>query len=282
MNAAAPGPRCGIFGLFSRAMPGKSRVVLPEFANHSIWNSLPRVEHAERKPAKRRKKHLGPMVRLPRVVNRVDRLPGLQVYLGGGVVRQALLGEPRSAKDFDLFVDGIDVDPLVEQLSHAGRVVHGPYGAPRWFPAPEGSPYADLIPIRRFTNGLWPCENIVDVLNQVDFTLNALAVDLRTGEVFDPQNGQRDALRRTMRAVRFDRPCEPIRPEIAVSHRTALWHRLVHYASVLKLRIEPVTLRWLHANRPSEADSRQFAQCFFTPALDLFERSAAIGASASC
>jgi Poly A polymerase head domain len=205
------------------------------------------------------------------------RLPDLQIYLGGGVVRQALLGKHRGVKDFDIFVDGPCIDALVERLGRAGRVEHGPYGSPRWFPTPAGSAYADLIPIRRFNNGLWPCENIVDVLNQVDFTLNALAMDLRTGEVFDPQNGQRDAQRRIMRAVRFDRPGDPIRPEIPLSHRAALWHRLLHYASVLQLRIESVTLRWLHANRPSESDSRQFAQWFFTPVLDLLEPTAAIG-----
>jgi hypothetical protein len=201
----------------------------------------------------------------------LDRLPRMRVYLGGGVVRQVLLGSARQSKDFDLFFDGDSMEVLVGELERAGRVLRGPYGAPRWLPHPDGASAADLIPIRRFTNGLWPCENIVDVLNQVDFTLNALAVDLRTGAVFDPQNGRRDARRRVMRAVRFDRPAKPIRPEVPVSHRTALWHRLVHYASVLKLRIEPVTLRWLQANRPNEADSRQFAQWFFTPASELCE-----------
>lgn len=216
----------------------------------------------------------------PPLSDLLRRLPELQVYLAGGVVRQALLGQERQVKDFDLFVDGVSVDTLVGELSRAGHIAYSPYGAPRWLPFPEGSPYADLIPIRRFTNGLWPCENIVDVLNQVDFTLNAVAIDLRTGAVFDPQNGQRDARRTTMRAVRFDRPVDSIRPEIPVSHRSALWHRLVHYAGMLQLNIEPVTLAWLRANRPSEADSRAFAACFFRPSLQLPEDSAALGATA--
>src|SRR5579871_4433253 len=153
--------------------------------------------------------------------------PNVMVYLGGGVVRQTMLKGVRPVKDFDLYFDAPNSDEFLEELSQSGQIEFGPYGSPRWTPAPEGSLYADLIPIRRFTNGVGPCENIVDVLNQVDFTLNAVAVDLRTGEVFDPQNGCRDALQGIMRAVRFDRPRRIIRPEIPVTHQSALWHRLV-------------------------------------------------------
>jgi hypothetical protein len=199
------------------------------------------------------------------------RCPELRVYLAGGVVRRTLLGECRPVKDYDLFFEGIESQELAAELGRTGRIEFGPYGAPRWQPAEAGAPYADLIPIRRFTNGLAPCETFVDVLNQLDFTLNAVGLDVRTGEVFDPQQGIRDARRRVLRAVRFDRPDVPIGCGIEVTHRTAFWHRLVHYAHVLQLRIEPATLRWLHTRRPTVEQSRAFAEAFFVPALGLFE-----------
>lgn len=197
--------------------------------------------------------------------------PKLHVYLSGGAVRRVLLGETRPVKDFDLFFDGEESEAFIAELEQSGCVEYGPYGAPRWMPEPAGSASADLIPIRRFTNGLTPCATIVDVLNQLDFTLNAVAVDLLTGEVFDPQGGVRDACRRAMRAVRFDRPNVPIRTELPVTHRSAFWHRLVHYAAVLELRIEPTTLEWLQTHRPSAAETRQFAKWFFVPTLDRFD-----------
>ena len=43
--------------------------------------------------------------------------------------------------------------------------------------------------ISRFYNGLWVCQNIVDVLNQFNFTGNAIAMDLRSKEFYDPMNG---------------------------------------------------------------------------------------------
>jgi tRNA nucleotidyltransferase/poly(A) polymerase len=197
-------------------------------------------------------------------------LPDLQVYLGGGALRCMVLGEDRGVKDFDLFFNGPSVDRCFQLLGRAGRLDRSPYGAPRWFPSPEGSASADLIPVRRFVNGFWPCKTMLDVLNQVDCTLNAMALDLRTGTFYDPQNGRRDAAARIMRGVRFDPRCEPLRKRIGVSPATALWLRLVHYASVLNLTIEPVTLRWLLANRPSAAESRRFAEIFFAPGLNGF------------
>ena len=72
-----------------------------------------------------------------------------------------------------------------------------------------------------------------------------------------------------MRTVRFDIPARPIRPGAGVTHAGALWHRLLHYACILGLRIEPQTARWLIRHRPPEAESQRFAETFFVPRLDL-------------
>jgi hypothetical protein len=205
-------------------------------------------------------------------------VPGLEVYLSGGAIRDVLLGNRRPIKDFDLFVDGPRVDRFFQRLETAGRMESNPYGSPRWFPAPDGAPYADLIPVRRFSNGLWQCRNILDVLNQFDCTVNAAAIDLRTGAFLDPQNACRDAARRMMHAIRLDLPATPVRPGARVTHAGGLWHRLIHYACSLGLEIEPQTARWLLEHRPPQAESRRFSELFFVPRLSRWPATGAVGA----
>jgi hypothetical protein len=206
----------------------------------------------------------------PTLNRTIDELPDLHVYLAGGVMRDVLLGNNRPVKDFDFFLGGSAIAQALDRLALAGHLVNGPFGSPRWYPQPDGSPYSDLIPIEKFQAGLWPCEDIVDVLNQFDCTINAVAIDLRTAAIYDPQNGRRDAERRVMRAVRFDRSLvAPSR--IGLAYSVTHWYRFVHYASVLGLEIEPVTLRWLRAIRPSDADARRYAEVFSVPVLDAID-----------
>jgi hypothetical protein len=199
----------------------------------------------------------------------INETSELHVYLAGGVLRDILLRDNRPVKDFDFIVGGPGLARCLERLAQVGCLAYGPLGSPRWFPPAHAAPYADLIPIDKFRSGLWLCENIVDVLNQFDCTVNAVAIDLRTGAIYDPQNGRRDAVRRVMRAVRFDYcTAERIHSRAGLNYAVIQWHRYVQYASILKLKIEPITMCWLRANRPSEADSRRYADAFSVPVLD--------------
>jgi hypothetical protein len=193
----------------------------------------------------------------------IEELPELDIYIAGGCVRDQLLGEKPNPKDIDIFVGGSGVEKALNDLASIGCLDYGPFGSPRWHPHPIGPFYYDVIPIDRFFNGLWRCEHITDVLNQFDFTANAVALDLRTGEFFDPQNGKRDILRKTMRAVRFDYPDEPITPQISLTRPEVVWFRILHYAAELDLTIEPVTLDWLRVNHRYEKDAFRFAGLFF-------------------
>ena len=112
------------------------------------------------------------------------------------------------------------------------------------------------------------CENIVDALNQFDFTGNALAVDVRGDRLFDPQNGLRDMRQRLMRMVRFDYPDEPILPGNRLGRLTVLWFRILHYAAELDLAIEPVTRGWLVRHGSAERHLDVFSEDFFVPNLD--------------
>ncbi len=187
----------------------------------------------------------------------------LEIFAAGGCVRDLLFPRPDKPKDFDIFLAGSGVPRALEKLARAGRLEYGPFGSPRWFPDPRSSFYCDVIPIARFFNGLWPCENITDALNQFDFTANAVAFNLRTGEFFNPQNGVRDLERRIMRAVRFDYPAEPIAPGLTLSRPEVVWFRILHYAALLELAPDPVTLRWLRGNRPYASNAACFESLFF-------------------
>lgn len=187
---------------------------------------------------------------------------GVACFVAGGVVRDLLLDLKPSLKDVDLFLNGTGVDGFLDELRDYGEVGTGPFGSPRWMP--QGAHcYADVIVIPRFDNGLWPCEDMIDALNQFDFTCNAVALNLRTREVFDPQNGTRDAARRIMRAVRFDYPREPIAPGSELLRPTVLWFRILHYAAAKHLTIEPVTLSWLRSQLEYLEFETVFAKTFF-------------------
>lgn len=201
------------------------------------------------------------------LVRALERFTDLRAFLAGGVVRDCLLETSTPLKDFDFFLKGSSIEAAVEFLANQGDLEHTPYGSPRWFPNSNRKQYADLMSIEDFIPGLWKCEDIVDVLNQFDFTANAVAFDLRTGESFDPQNGARDALRRTMKMVRFDYPEGPFIAGAELSRNAVLWFRVLHYARVLGLTIEPFTLEWLKAHRAFNRHAHEFSHLFFRPHL---------------
>ena len=189
----------------------------------------------------------------------------LEVFIAGGAVRNCFLTPPLEIRDFDFFVNGPSFERALRILERHGALMETPYGSPRWYPAQNSEYYADFIPIRDFKPGLWQCEDIIDVLNQFDFTASALAFDLRTERGFDPQNGFRDLSRRTMKMVRFDYPDGPFIPGATLSRNTILWFRILHYTKVLKLRIEPLTLNWLRRHRDYEQHAGIFSALFFSP-----------------
>lgn len=193
----------------------------------------------------------------PALYRVMEEFPTLEVHVAGGAVRNLLLDANAGVRDFDLFLGGPCVDRALGRLAEAGRMSHGVYGNIHWSPCPDEPVRGDLILVSRFRSK-GPCRDILDVLNQFDFTGNAVGVDLRTGAVLDPQNGVRDMRRRLMRAVRFDTPDEPIAPGHVLRRTVCLWYRILHYAAALRLRIEPATMRWLLAHR----DYRQFRDAF--------------------
>jgi putative nucleotidyltransferase with HDIG domain len=147
----------------------------------------------------------------------VDSL-GLDAYLVGGAVRDELLG--LDSKDADFLVPGVDTEGLKAKLAPHGRVedlsVAGRLVGARLYPrdktirrlAPAGIEFAP--PRKEVSTGRGrhdfeivadPTLSVEDDMRRRDFTINAIARRLSTGEIVDPVGGREDIERRVLRTV---------------------------------------------------------------------------------
>ncbi|TML18149.1 MAG: CCA tRNA nucleotidyltransferase [Actinobacteria bacterium] len=144
---------------------------------------------------------------------------GLDAYLVGGAVRDELLG--LESKDADFVVPGVDYEGLhaalephgkVEELEVAGRRVGArlhPRDKTLRALAPAGIEFAPPRAERSTGPGRHDFEiaadpdlSIEDDMSRRDFTVNAMARRLETGEVVDPFGGAEDLRRGVLRTVR--------------------------------------------------------------------------------
>jgi tRNA nucleotidyltransferase (CCA-adding enzyme) len=143
---------------------------------------------------------------------------GLDAYLVGGAVRDELLG--LDSKDADFLVPGVDTDELrralephgrVEDLVVAGRLVgvrlHPRDGRIRGL-ARAGIEFAPPRAERSTGPGRHdfeivadPSLSVEDDMRRRDFTINAIARRLETGELVDPLGGRRDLEQGVLRTV---------------------------------------------------------------------------------
>jgi tRNA nucleotidyltransferase/poly(A) polymerase len=143
---------------------------------------------------------------------------GLDAYLVGGAVRDELLG--RSHKDQDFVVPGVGYDELRVALEPHGKVepleVAGQRVGLRLYPrdrdarrlAPSGIEFAPPRTERSTGPGRHDFEIVASAdisleedMRRRDFTINAIAKRLATGEIVDPLGGEDDLRRRVLRTV---------------------------------------------------------------------------------
>ena len=143
---------------------------------------------------------------------------GLDAYLVGGAVRDELLG--LESKDADFLVPGLDTEGLKRALAPHGRVedliVAGRLVGVRLHPrdralrrlAPAGIEFAP--PRKEVSTGPGRHDfeivadaelSVEDDMRRRDFTINAMARRLSTGEHVDPLGGRADLERGVLRAV---------------------------------------------------------------------------------
>jgi tRNA nucleotidyltransferase/poly(A) polymerase len=155
---------------------------------------------------------------VPTVIRQYVRSLGLDAYVVGGAVRDELLGIPHADEDF--LVPGVDHAALRAALQPHGRVenmeVHGQLVGVRLHPhdatvralAPAG---IELTPPRTerstgprhqdFEIVSDPSIGIEEDMERRDFTINAIAKRLATGDLVDPFGGLADLARRELRTV---------------------------------------------------------------------------------
>jgi tRNA nucleotidyltransferase (CCA-adding enzyme) len=143
---------------------------------------------------------------------------GLDAYLVGGAVRDELLGKPH--KDQDFVVPGVGYQELRRALEPHGRVedleVAGQQVGLRLHPhrpelrslVPAGIEFAPPRTERSTGPGRHDFEivaspdvSLEDDMRRRDFTINAMAKRLETGELLDPFEGRADLDRRILRTV---------------------------------------------------------------------------------
>ncbi len=144
---------------------------------------------------------------------------GLDAYLVGGAVRDELLGH--QSKDADFVVPGVDYEGLRDALAPHGRVdefeVAGRRVGVRLFPrdpelrrlAPAGLEFAPPRAEKSTGPGRHDFEivadpelSIEDDMARRDFTVNAMAKRLETGDIVDPFHGEADLRNGVLRTVR--------------------------------------------------------------------------------
>jgi tRNA nucleotidyltransferase (CCA-adding enzyme) len=142
-----------------------------------------------------------------RIVQTVTERGGI-AYLVGGGVRDTLLGFP--VKDTDMLVTGVTFDDLVSGLSGFARVdvVGMSFGVLKV--SSEGDTIDVALPRTERSTGVGhkdfevtfdPTLGVEFDLARRDFTVNAIALHLPDGAMFDPFGGQRDLEQRVLRAV---------------------------------------------------------------------------------
>jgi tRNA nucleotidyltransferase/poly(A) polymerase len=155
---------------------------------------------------------------VPTAVRSYIRSLGLDAYVVGGAVRDELLGIPHADEDF--LVPGVDQAKLRAVLEPHGRVddmeVHGQLVGVRFYPREPGvralAPAGIELTPPRVERSTGPGHRDFEIVSNPsigieadmrrrDFTINAMAKRLATGELVDPFGGLTDLARRELRTV---------------------------------------------------------------------------------
>lgn len=176
----------------------------------------------------------------------LKKWPNASVYLVGGMVRDILLNRP--SKDYDFVVTGVAERTLLNFLKQYGKVnlVGRTFGVLKFIPKGlnteidialprldmpgDGSgAYRDVVVVSRQDI------SIVDDLKRRDFSINALAFNLRTAELVDVVGGLDDLRDKCLRTVGD--------PAIRFAEDFSRILRGLRFAAVLRFDIEPKTWR---------------------------------------
>lgn len=196
------------------------------------------------------------------------------VYLVGGSVRDRLLNKP--TKDFDLIVTKLNYEDIVKIIKPYGRtsLVGKSFGVIKFIPHDHPENEIDIaLPRSEVSTGLKhrdfkvtfdPHLDIEKDLGRRDFTINAIALNLKTSQKIDPFSGETDIQAKKIRTV-FDNSFveDPLRMMRAIQFAARFafeiedttWQQLQTHAalidSVAKERIISEVKKLFLAPKPS-------------------------------
>jgi tRNA nucleotidyltransferase/poly(A) polymerase len=145
--------------------------------------------------------------------------PEAELFLVGGAVRDAILNRSMNEIDFDFVIRGLEPEKIENWFGSFGELnlVGQHFGVYKFMPTGFTPKQIDFIDIalprtEKVANGSLGGYkdfdiqsdkdlSIEDDLSRRDFTINAIAFNLRTKELIDPFNGQIDIETKTLRAV---------------------------------------------------------------------------------
>ncbi len=139
----------------------------------------------------------------------VALLQEAELYLVGGVVRDLLRGDYKSSLDQDYIVRGISLDSLDSVLSNYGKtnLVGKSFGVIK-FVDRAGNTVDISLPRTEYSTGSGHRDfnvkydqnlPVEEDLKRRDFTINSIALNMKTGEFVDPLGGKSDLKRRLLR-----------------------------------------------------------------------------------
>jgi tRNA nucleotidyltransferase/poly(A) polymerase len=132
------------------------------------------------------------------------------VYIVGGCVRDSIRNQP--IKDIDLVVEGVSLDDIKNCLNFFGKVdeVGASFVVIKFSPKNHiGEPFDIAVPRidRKMGEGHKGFEvetkgvDIFKDLERRDFTINSIAINVKTAELIDPFNGFRDINNKSIKAT---------------------------------------------------------------------------------
>lgn len=178
----------------------------------------------------------------------IKEFPAAEVYLVGGAVRDIILD--KKTKDFDFVVAGVEADKLEDFLAKAGDVnlVGKSFGVFKFMPNNHESgiePFDISLPrtehagmsggYKDFAIQSDANLNIEADLSRRDFTINALAWDLKNQKLIDEFAGLADLENKTIKAIGD--------PEIRFQEDYTRMLRAIRFACQLNFKIETKTLQ---------------------------------------
>lgn len=175
-----------------------------------------------------------------------DLLQHTEIYVVGGCVRDTLMSRP--IKDIDLLIEGKSLEFVKNMLRKYGRVdiVGESFSVLKFRPIGHtGEDYDIAVPRmdRKIGKGHKGFETISGVslledLKRRDFTINSIAIDIKTGKIIDPFDGIEDLKKKLLRATNKEAFVEdPLRIL-----------RGIQFAARFKFIIEPHTLNLMKSN----------------------------------